>query len=66
MADSISNSNRYSFREIHVIQLFTAIILLILAVLFKGTGDDGDSLLHYLYAKWAYTDPSLFFNHLVL
>lgn len=63
MANSISNSNRYSFREIHVIQLFTAILLLILAVLFMGTGDDGDSLLHFMYAKWAYTDPSLFFNH---
>jgi hypothetical protein len=30
---------------------------------FDGTGDAGDSIYHYLYAKYAFTDPSLFFNH---
>lgn len=30
---------------------------------FNGTGDSGDSIYHYLYAKYAPTHPHLFFNH---
>lgn len=30
---------------------------------FNGTGDAGDSIYHYLYAKYAFNDPSLFFDH---
>jgi hypothetical protein len=28
-----------------------------------GTGDSGDSVLHYLFAKFAFTHPKLFFDH---
>lgn len=30
---------------------------------FNGTGDDGDSILHYLYARYAPVHPELFLNH---
>ena len=42
---------------------FLASILIVL--LFDGTGErgSGDSILHYLYSKYALSDPSLFFNH---
>lgn len=30
---------------------------------FNGTGDSGDSIHHYLFAKYAPIHPSLFFNH---
>ncbi len=33
------------------------------AILFEGTGGNGDSILHYLYAKYSWQDHSLFFNH---
>lgn len=35
----------------------------ILAFLFDGTGDDGDSLHHFLYAQAAFSHPENFFNH---
>jgi len=49
-----------------------AILLLLIAyalagvltiIFFDGTGDDGDSIAHYLFAKYAPVHPSLFFNH---
>ena len=30
---------------------------------FNGTGDDGDSVTHYLFAKYAPLHPALFFDH---
>ena len=30
---------------------------------FNGTGDDGDSIFHFLYAKYALTHPELFLHH---
>lgn len=30
---------------------------------FNGTGDSGDSIYHYLFAKYAPIHPTLFFNH---
>ena len=32
-------------------------------LVFDGTGDDGDSIMHYLFARYAPTHPVLFFNH---
>ena len=32
-------------------------------VLFDGTGDDGDSIMHYLFARYAPVHPVLFFDH---
>jgi hypothetical protein len=39
------------------------IALLISAFVLPGTGGDGDSVSHYLYAKHAFDHPELFFNH---
>ncbi|MEP7194879.1 MAG: hypothetical protein ABI851_00050 [Saprospiraceae bacterium] len=33
------------------------------AFYFNGTGDDGDSIMHFLYAKYAFVHPENFFNH---
>lgn len=30
---------------------------------FNGTGDDGDSIFHFLYAKYAFKHPELFLHH---
>lgn len=38
-------------------------LFIIFAIVFEGTGGNGDSLLHYMYAKYAWLDHSLFFNH---
>ncbi|MDP4686560.1 MAG: hypothetical protein NWS53_06650 [Salibacteraceae bacterium] len=40
-----------------------AVIALLIIILFDGTGDAGDSVLHYLFAKSAPSHPELFFNH---
>jgi hypothetical protein len=43
--------------------LSSVIFLGYLALCFEGTGDDGDSVLHYLYARWAYIHPEHHFQH---
>lgn len=40
---------------------FCAGVILIFSV--KGTGDEGDSILHYLFARYAPAHPELFFHH---
>lgn len=47
-----------------------AVLLLLFAVIstlsifaFKGTGDSGDSIHHYLFARYALIHPELYFNH---
>ncbi len=37
--------------------------LVALAILAPGTGDDGDSVQHFLFSKWAFTHPENFFHH---
>jgi hypothetical protein len=52
--------------EIKIYQILTvaaAIFLAVLAVFSKGTGDDGDSVHHFLYAKYAFLHPNNFFDH---
>lgn len=39
------------------------IIGILTILFFDGTGDSGDSIYHYLYAKYAFSEPSLFFDH---
>ena len=43
--------------------LFCAAIALTTLYLFNGTGKEGDSIEHYLYAKFAFKHPELFLNH---
>jgi hypothetical protein len=44
--------------------LLLYIIIAIVTIIFcTGTGDSGDSISHYLYAKYAPRHPALFFNH---
>ena len=58
-----SREGRFQLADIVVIQIISAVLLLSLAILFQGTGDDGDSVLHFLKAKYAPTRPELFFDH---
>lgn len=46
-----------------VVFLIISIISIVLAISFDGTGGNGDSVLHYLYAKYSWLDFQLFFNH---
>ncbi|MDQ3142348.1 MAG: hypothetical protein M3Q56_08905 [Bacteroidota bacterium] len=52
-----------SQKIIYIISYISAVILFSLAFHFQGTGDDGDSVFHYLYAHWAPFDTKLYFNH---
>lgn len=46
------------------IVLTAYLVLAILTILFfNGTGDSGDSTLHYLFARYAPQHPALFFDH---
>lgn len=40
-----------------------AVALLLMAWLLPGTGDEGDSITHYLIAKYALVTPANFFDH---
>lgn len=42
--------------------LFNVLMLLGVWFYFPGTGDDGDSVQHYMYARWAFRYPEHFFN----
>lgn len=39
------------------------VLLCVIGVLTDGTGDDGDSIMHYLYARYAFLHPENFLNH---
>jgi len=44
--------------------LGTAIVVMVLlALIADGTGDEGDSVYHYLFARYAFMHPNNFFNH---
>lgn len=38
-------------------------LLLVFSFLVPGTGDEGDSLMHYYYARYAFRYPAHFFDH---
>ncbi|MEI6312269.1 MAG: hypothetical protein WCP57_08430 [Bacteroidota bacterium] len=56
-------------KKISTIQLVYAYVFLYFSILLffsfslNGTGDDGDSIVHYFYSKYAYIHPSFFLNH---
>lgn len=43
--------------------LSISLLLLLLSIYTEGTGGNGDSILHYLYAKYSWQNHFLFFNH---
>jgi len=49
-------------RIAHLLLVFTAIACFTIFY-FNGTGDAGDSVFHYLYAKYAPLHPALYFDH---
>ncbi len=50
-------------REIYVALALYAVVAAAVIVLFNGIGDSGDSILHYLYSKYAFKHPELFLHH---
>ena len=48
---------------IYILSLIYLICGLIAALLFNGTGDSGDSIFHYQFARFAPQHPELYFNH---
>ncbi len=49
--------------QIFALLFVYAIAATFIIVFFDGTGDAGDSILHYQFAKFAPLHPKLFFNH---
>ena len=50
-------------KTIYIVLFFYAIIATFTILFFDGTGGAGDSIQHYLFAKFAPLHPQLFFNH---
>ncbi|MBI3501125.1 MAG: hypothetical protein HY063_04965 [Bacteroidetes bacterium] len=48
---------------IYILLFFYSLIAGFTIYFFDGTGDAGDSVMHYLYAKYAPVHPELFFHH---
>lgn len=49
--------------QVIILILIHFIVGIITIFHFDGTGDSGDSIYHYLYAKYAFQQPELFFDH---
>lgn len=45
------------------ISILFFISLFFIALNYKGTGDEGDSIMHYLFSKYAFKHPHHFFHH---
>jgi len=50
-------------REIYAALALYAVLAAAVISLFDGIGDSGDSILHYLYSKYAFKHPELFLHH---
>lgn len=50
-------------KPIYLILIVYLIIEIFIIYFFDGTGDGGDSIYHYLFAKYAVVHPELFFDH---
>lgn len=51
-------------RNLHYLLFFVlTIIIVYLTISYNGTIDDGDSITHYLYSKWAISKPYLLIDH---
>ncbi len=49
--------------KIFIFLIIQALVSIFVIVYFDGTGDSGDSIMHYLFAKYAFQHPELFFDH---
>lgn len=56
-------TNRIQKYSIHRIILLYFIAGLFTIYFFDGTGDSGDSIMHYLFARYAPIHPQLYFDH---
>jgi hypothetical protein len=54
-----TSEKRYTYIGI---ALFS-VILCVIAIISKGTGDDGDSISHFIYSRDVFLYPKNFFNH---
>ncbi len=48
---------------IYILLVVYAIAGIVTIVVFDGTGDSGDSIMHYLFARYAPVHPELYFDH---
>lgn len=48
---------------IYYFLVFYAVICTLTIIFFDGTGDSGDSITHYLFARYAPSHPALYFDH---
>lgn len=39
------------------------LVSVVLTIVFDGTGDDGDSIVHYFFSRYAFEHPANFLNH---
>lgn len=46
-----------------ILVLPVCVLWSVIGLLTDGTGDDGDSIMHYLYARYAFLHPENFLNH---
>lgn len=47
----------------YAVLTLAGMIMVLLALIADGTGDEGDSVYHYLFARYAFIHPNNFFNH---
>lgn len=50
-------------RFIYIFLFVYAVVAAITLVMFDGTGDAGDSVMHFLFSKYAPSHPELYFHH---
>lgn len=59
METTLNTQKRFFYFSLIV----SALLMLFVAFYFEGTGDTGDSITHYLFARYAPSHPALFFDH---
>jgi hypothetical protein len=50
-------------KAIYILLAVYAIAGIVTIIIFNGTGDNGDSIMHYLFARYAPVHPELYFDH---
>lgn len=61
--DSLTSAIRKEDLLAYSLLLVYYFVMIALAFIAKGTGDDGDSVFHFLFAKYAFASPENFVNH---